>query len=238
MRGHPMAAAKELTSGSNRRPFWNVSSSLRKSTGRSTAAGFSLRPASVPRVVSRPFFMAARIPTSTPGKPAFAARAADSGHWTRPPVSWALYAGYITFIVGNALGQMCTATGIAINGGTGQPVPHAQVATSSKGAATDANGVWSIAGLTCGPLRFTVERAGYLPGAASAAGSSKDIRLTLMPESSMSGRVLDEAGDPVAGVEIQVYDSSVRQGRRVMREAATVNTKGAGEYRVESLKDD
>jgi len=131
---------------------------------------------------------------------------------------------------------MCTASGIAVNGATGQPVPHAQVATSSKGAATDASGVWSIAGLTCGPLRFTAERAGYLPGSASAAGSSKDIRLTLMPESSIGGSVLDEAGDPVAGAEIQVYDSSVRQGRRVMREAGTVNTNGAGEYRAGFLK--
>jgi hypothetical protein len=150
----------------------------------------------------------------------------------RSTVSWALYA---VFIAGSAMGQVCTASGSVVNSLTGQPVAHAQVSVQSRGAATDADGHWSIAGLACGTVRFTVERAGYLQTVSPPVAAAPDIGLRLTPESSVAGKVLDEAGDPVVGAEIQVYDSAVQQGRRVMRQAFSANTNGAGDYRIGPL---
>jgi Carboxypeptidase regulatory-like domain len=144
-------------------------------------------------------------------------------------------AAYLAFIAGNAFGQACNASGIVVDALTAQPVPHAQVTLQSRGAASDATGHWSIAGVPCGAARFTAERPGYLQSTSAALAPAPDMRLLLTPESSIEGKVFDETGDPIVGAEIQVYDSVVQQGRRVMRVSGAANTNGAGEFRMGGL---
>ena len=144
-------------------------------------------------------------------------------------------AAYLTFIVGNAFGQACNASGIVVDALTAPPVPHAQVTLQSRGAASDATGHWSIAGVPCGAARFIAERPGYLQSTSAPLAPAPDMRLLLTHESSIEGKVLDETGDPIVGAEIQVYDSVVQRGRRVMRASGTTNTNGAGEFRIGGL---
>ena len=111
----------------------------------------------------------------------------------------------------------------------------AQVTVQSLGAATDTTGHWTISGIPCAPAPFTARRAGFLNSTSPPLAPAPDIRLQLTPESSIDGKVLDEAGDPVIGAEIQIYSSVVRAGRRAVVASGTTNTNGAGEYRIGDL---
>ncbi|MGD1071245.1 MAG: carboxypeptidase-like regulatory domain-containing protein [Bryobacteraceae bacterium] len=125
----------------------------------------------------------------------------------------------------------CTANGTVVNALTGVAITHAQVvALPERGASTDATGAWSIAGLPCGGARFTVNHAGFL----EATGNAGEIRMT--SEAVISGTVFDEAGDAIAKAEVQLLNSVVKQGRRVMSGSASVNANTAGAYRIGQLR--
>src|SRR5207248_8730393 len=98
------------------------------------------------------------------------------------------------------------------------------VAGNDRGASTDAAGNWRITGLSCSATRFTVDHAGFLEATAAPLIPAHDLQIRLTPEAAIFGKVLDEAGDPIAGAEIQIFDSVVEQGRRVMRESTSVKT--------------
>jgi hypothetical protein len=130
----------------------------------------------------------------------------------------------------------CAIDGIVVNALSGEPVQHAQVvAGPDHGASTDAAGRWTVASLPCNAAYITVDRAGFLETTDSRRTPAHDVRIRLTPEAAVFGKVLDEAGDPIAGAEVQVFDSVVKQGRRVMRQSTSVNVNGAGEYRIGRL---
>jgi Carboxypeptidase regulatory-like domain len=141
----------------------------------------------------------------------------------------------VSFAYGQTPGLVkdCAADGTVVNSLTGDPIAHAQVvAGNDHGAATDTSGGWNIARLPCTATPFTVEHAGFLAATTGPGIPARDVRIRLTPEAAVVGKVLDEAGDPVTGAEVQIFDSVVKQGRRVMRESTSVNTNTAGEYRI------
>ena len=108
MRGQPMAAEKDAASGSFSRSLRKASSSLRNSVGRLTAAGLIFRSSRRLLVAGRPAFMAAERSTSTPGKPTFAAKRANSGQATRPSTMVGLRERY-TIHCGGKVGRLARA---------------------------------------------------------------------------------------------------------------------------------
>ena len=58
----------------------------------------------------------------------------------------------------------------------------------------------------------------------------------MTPEAVISGTVFDEAGDAIAGAEVQLFNSVVKQGRRVMSGSGSINANTAGAYRIGQLR--
>jgi hypothetical protein len=152
-----------------------------------------------------------------------------------------------------ALPSDCAADGTVVNSLTGQALPRANVTPSgtdgSSGTSTDTEGKWRISNLTCGPTIFRAQKDGYLGGspAVPAGGgavkpvmltsgsAAHDLKIELMPESVVTGKVLDDAGDPVAGAQVRAVLSIVQNGRRTTVNSNSGNTDSTGTYRLGGL---
>src|SRR4051812_42858948 len=95
MRGQPIAAANAAAGSSFAIEAWNLSSVVRKSTGKSKTAGLRFSVRSNSTVAGAPSFIAALRLTSVPGNPTLAAKRAKSGQGTRPEISTLFRAGNI-----------------------------------------------------------------------------------------------------------------------------------------------
>ena len=147
--------------------------------------------------------------------------------------------------------------GQAFNNATGEPVKKVQVllrpvGSSSDppyGALTDAGGRFAIPGVRPGRYILTAERAGFVRAEYGASGRNrrgstvsvavgqrlKDVEFRLTPQGVISGRVLDEDGDPVAGVNLTALRYGYVQGKRTLLPASAATTNDLGEYRLAGL---
>lgn len=115
---------------------------------------------------------------------------------------------------------------------------------------TDEQGRFSFTGLDPGQYRLTAERQGFLRqswGARKYSGgntpitlgdgqSVKAIDFRLMPQGVITGKVLDEDGEPMAGVQVRAQRSYVRNGVKVWNTMGNATTTDIGEYRLPDLK--
>jgi Carboxypeptidase regulatory-like domain len=134
----------------------------------------------------------------------------------------------------------------AAQGGRGGP-PVRPVLINKE---TDEQGRFSIANLEPGKYRVTAERQGFLRqnwGARKYSGGSaqvlvgegqtvKQIDFRLMPQGVITGKVLDEDGEPMAGVQVRAQRTFLRNGLRVSNTVANATTSDIGEYRLPELK--
>ncbi|HWQ54383.1 MAG TPA: carboxypeptidase regulatory-like domain-containing protein [Bryobacteraceae bacterium] len=153
--------------------------------------------------------------------------------------------------------EQCSVEGQVFSLATGEPVKKAQImlrpmGSSSRqpyGALTDAGGRFLLADVPAGRYVLTAERAGFVQSEYGAGGVSrrggtitlapgqrlKDVVFRLTPHGVVTGRVLDEDGEPVAGVQVQAMRYGYIQGRRMLRPAASSTTNDIGEYRLAGL---
>jgi hypothetical protein len=148
--------------------------------------------------------------------------------------------------------------GSVINKLTGAPVKGAHVIyNKSEGASgtsspistdTDSQGHFSLQ-IAAGSYRLWVERSGFarqIYGALSPAGEGvtltlapgqqlHDLVLRVTPLGAISGRVLDEDGEPVASVGIQVLRFQYSTGHRQLISVSGASSNDRGEYRVFGL---
>jgi Carboxypeptidase regulatory-like domain len=142
---------------------------------------------------------------------------------------------------------------------SGAPVKSAHVIytriTSATGgtvspisADTDAGGNFTLH-LPPGTYRLWVERNGFarqIYGALSPAGEGTNLTLAagqqlsqvifrLVPQGAIAGRVVDEDGDPIQSVGIQVLRFSYANGHRQLISVTGSSSNDRGEYRVFGL---
>jgi protocatechuate 3,4-dioxygenase beta subunit len=156
----------------------------------------------------------------------------------------------------------CTVSGQVSNAATGEPVRRALVylrrtdmspgvtnVQVSNSGTTDAAGRFDIAGIAPGKYRLSAERSGFIaaqygsrgPGKAGTlltlepGQKSSDLAIRLTPQGVITGRVLDEEGDPVSSVSVQVSRQQYIQGRKQMARTNGASTNDLGEYRVFGL---
>jgi hypothetical protein len=154
--------------------------------------------------------------------------------------------------------QKCRLGGKVLNSAAGEPLRKAHVTLvnltrAEKGAAqsaissravTDEAGSFAFEDLDAGKYILSVRRSGFGPRQKGqgtelqltlAAGEEKrDLVFRLTPLGAISGRILDEDGDPVeAGVTAMAYEYT-RAGRQLVARA-NASANDLGEYRIYGL---
>lgn len=144
--------------------------------------------------------------------------------------------------------------GIVVKDPGNQPLKKAavQVVPDEEGGSTytavsDPEGHFEINSLQPGRYRIFVERTGFievdkdgrrLPGTALslAAGQSiKDLQLHMLPAAIVTGRVVDEDGDPMANVEVSILHYGYSSGHRELEQQRSERTNDVGEFRIGGL---
>lgn len=145
--------------------------------------------------------------------------------------------------------------GRALDAATSRPVPGAIVTLISSGFApvrvmADAQGQFAFTNLPPGKFNLSATKPGYVDGAYGRmrpAGSTQSIDLTadqrvgdaaisLWKFAAISGRVSDEAGDPVVNANVRVLKRSIVAGRRQLVVGSSDTTDDRGIYRICSLE--
>jgi protocatechuate 3,4-dioxygenase beta subunit len=165
-----------------------------------------------------------------------------------PPPTPAADLATIEGQVFNALGgtPLRKAT-ITLNRQNSGPMPSG--ARTNYAATTDASGRYSITGVEPGAYRVNANHTGFLsmqynarrpegPGTALDLGSAQkmtgvDFRLT--PHGVVSGKITDEDGDPVEGVQVQIMRLVYNQGKKQLQQNNSESTNDLGEYRMSGI---
>jgi hypothetical protein len=138
--------------------------------------------------------------------------------------------------------------------GTSDPVSKATVTITAYNAArnqsytatTTTGGQFTFQNLEPGQYRLSATRGGYvrmeygarspnrpgLPITLSPGQRLTDVILQLMPAGTITGRVFDRDGEPLANVNVEALKYSYQEGQRVMNVVQTARTNDLGEYRL------
>jgi hypothetical protein len=147
--------------------------------------------------------------------------------------------------------------GRIVNAETGTPLRRAQVRASaaeiqvSRTTSTDAEGKYEFNDLPAGRYMLNVSKGGYVslgygqrrpneqgkPIELAEGQVVEKVDLSLPRGSAITGRVLDEFGDPVAGITVQAmrYRFSNGQRRLVPAGGSPGTTDDLGQYRIYGL---
>ena len=137
--------------------------------------------------------------------------------------------------------------GRVVNAVTGAPIRRAIVTISaphvSLTSESDADGRFQFTALPPGHFRLAASRTGFLAQdgwTKRPFGLGIDSHITLddillMPQSVVSGRVLDEEGDPVDGAYVMVLKRAATNGKEDWVQAGGAQTNDRGEYRLPNL---
>src|SRR5579863_531683 len=154
-------------------------------------------------------------------------------------------------------------SGRVVNSATGQPVAGAQVVLRVSyaiygfheresdrplpgdvaRAVTDESGRFAIEfDPSAPPSRLFVAREGFrsqdnqdIATVALRADELSDITVLLRPQSVIRGRVVNRAGEPLAGITVVAIRVEIQDGRRQWRNYSSAVTDGTGEYRLPTL---
>lgn len=156
----------------------------------------------------------------------------------------------------------CSVEGQVWNALTGDPVRKARITlnrigppnmrspnVADYGTTTDAGGHFLVQDIDPGTYQLSVARDGFVPssyGATRPDGPSaplaltpgkhaRDIVLRLTPNGVITGRVLDEDGEPMQGASISAMRFRTMRGKRELVPAEVTGTDDRGEYRLFTL---
>lgn len=144
--------------------------------------------------------------------------------------------------------------GVVITTG-GDPVRKATVilraqdqAGTSYTADSDGNGRFAIYDVQAGSYAISADREGFesytdgAPGApppglkVEAGQSVTEVKVKLVPLGVITGRVLDDDGDPVRGAQVEAMAYSYVGGKKVLRTVTSVAANDKGEFRLFGLR--
>ncbi len=151
-------------------------------------------------------------------------------------------------------------TGRVVDGTSSAPIGSAVVTLEAAGAAggngrnaprvlTDAQGRFYFSDVAAGSYSITVSKPGWLPGALGrqrpggravpidvrTGDRRSDLSVPLWRTSVITGRILDEAGEPMVGVDVRVFQRSFVAGHAHWQFAVRAITDDRGVYRLAAL---
>ena len=138
--------------------------------------------------------------------------------------------------------------GVVLNAASGQPVAGARVTLASVDRSDQRlsvisadNGRFAFKNLPQGKYELSGQRRGLLAGnwtGAIVAGPGQNtdsILLRLSPPAIISGKVVDDAGEPVTLALVELLASRLIDGHRSLVEAVSKRTDDTGGYRFSGL---
>src|SRR5262245_29028232 len=146
-----------------------------------------------------------------------------------------------------------TIVGRVFDANTHAPVRRAQIqATNNElfiDGTTDDDGRFQLNGLRPGAWQVTVSKGGYYPWyigqrrpfeipppVTVAARQRLDVDIPLSRGGVIAGRVFDQSGEPLAGLQVKVYRARMSQGyRRLESVGVPDRTDDTGSYRIYAL---
>jgi len=148
----------------------------------------------------------------------------------------------------------CSLEGIVVNAVTGEPLKKVHLTLRPLGVqngvpygtTTDSAGHFLINDVDPGRYNFSASRNGFVGQPYSPQGSTnrnapltlsngqqlKEIVFKLTPQGVISGRILDEDGDPLSGVAVQCMVYSYQGGKRQLMNRNGGSTNDLGEFRL------
>ncbi|HMF76325.1 MAG TPA: carboxypeptidase-like regulatory domain-containing protein [Bryobacteraceae bacterium] len=158
--------------------------------------------------------------------------------------------------------KKCVVAGRVTNLQTGEPLRKVNVHLSADqqnaqpggkaqayGGISDAQGYFRFEGVNAGQYSLRGDRSGFLMTQYGAQGPGQpgtlirlqagqemtDLNLGLIPQAVITGRVVDEDGDPMGGVQVQGLRQSWFRGKLRLMPQSAGSTNDLGEYRIGSL---
>jgi len=141
--------------------------------------------------------------------------------------------------------------GRVVDAQSGQPIKSAIVSVwldqgrNRVAALTDPEGRWELRGLPLGELVPTAEKPGYVIDVVQAGRTisltesrpARDVDLKLARGAVLSGRIVDDSGDAVAGIQVMALRQvSTSSGARFLPHGGGSTTDDRGEYRIFGLE--
>ena len=156
-------------------------------------------------------------------------------------------------LASNAIAQQ-SIEGTVLNATTGTPVSRAQVAfrrTTTNGfpnpqapgfaADTNSEGKFELTHIEPGSYSVEVQRSGFVTQqykgqvAISAGNRVKGFDFKLIPQAVVAGRVLDQDGAPLSGMEVLLLRPVDLNGKQQLLRVGFAQTNDAGEFRIAGL---
>ena len=152
--------------------------------------------------------------------------------------------------------ESCSVSGIVIKMADSAPLRKAHLILRSVedpnrtvAAVTNADGRFSLKSIAPGPYRLYVSRIGFVsegygqrkpdaPGAIltlHAGQELKDLQFRLIPAGVISGKIYDDDGEPLPGVQVGAVRQVYSEGKRTRSATTSVSTNDLGEYRLFGL---
>jgi hypothetical protein len=153
--------------------------------------------------------------------------------------------------------DQCTIEGNVLNAATGEPLRKAHLMLRRQGdsqdnsysTVTDSAGHFLMDHVDPGRYMLSASRNGFVTQQYSPQGSTRraatitldraqnmtQIRFRLTPEGVITGRILDQDGDPMPNVMVQVLRFSYARGRKQLMPMNSEQTNDLGEYRLHDL---
>ena len=141
--------------------------------------------------------------------------------------------------------QNCSIDGTVVNLSTNAPIARAHVTVAGRDdsfvADTDAAGKWRLGNLACGRVTISAVRPGFIripqgaPFEVKAGVPLRDVKIELIPQAVLAGRVLDDQGDPVQGAQVNVLTTRIINGIRGVQASNSMVANDLGEYRFAGL---
>jgi len=146
--------------------------------------------------------------------------------------------------------------GRVINALSGDPVKKATVLLQPREAGrgtaysadTDSNGHFVIEDIEPGVYTPTADRSGFMTQVQGAPGARPEpvtvergqdltgVTIRLVPLGVITGRVLDEDGDPMRGASVEAMVNGYAQGRKQLRLVTRTQSNNKGDFRLYNLQ--